>query len=105
MALDIVLIKKSVSKQIPAPVTGRGAIQSPSTYSIILNLICKDGLVEVINQDFMVRYTFGDNVPAIVSILQEEIQGRINAYKEERQIFNSPQLDTALVTLKGNLIG
>jgi len=89
----IEITKKSVKKAMP------------KLYSITLNLVCKEGLIEVINQDFTQKYRTGQNINDIVSKFKTEMQESIDAYKEETQIYSATQFDTAIVTLKNSLIG
>ena len=89
----IEITKKSVKKAMP------------KLYSITLNLVCTDGLIEVINQDFLQKYRTGQDINDIVSKFKTEMQGAIDTYKEETQIYSATQFDTAIVTLKNSLIG
>lgn len=67
--------------------------------------LCKDGLIEVVNQDFSQKYRTGQDINDIVSKFKTAMQEAINAYKEETQIYSATQFDTAIVTLQNNLIG
>ncbi len=93
MALVITVTKKSVTRQIP------------KLYSITLNLTCTDAGITVINQDFSQNYRTGNNIATIVNKFLPIMQEVIDNYKAEQQIFTAAQLDTVIVTLKGNLVG
>ena len=90
--MEIIVTKKAVKK-----------IQ-PKLYAITLNLTCKEGLVEVLNQDFSEHYRTGQNVAEIVNDFKIKMQEAINDYKEEQQIFSTAQLDNAVVALKNGLV-
>ena len=93
MALTILVIKKSVTQS------------QDGLWNITLNLNCKDGVPEVINQDFSVRYKTGQDIEVMVKKVQEEIQKVINYYKSSQVIFNHAKLATAITYLNTNLMG
>jgi hypothetical protein len=74
-------------------------------WNITLNLRCLEGAVEVINQDFSVRYRPGQDAQARVQTILEKMQETIDDYKGEQQIFNAAQLDNAVTWLQTNLVG
>lgn len=93
MALIILVTKKSVTQ-----------VQE-GLWNITLNLICNDGVPEVINQDFSMRYKTGQDVEVVVKKIQEEMQKVINYYKSSQFIFNHAKLATAITYLNTNLGG
>lgn len=93
MALTIEVRKVSVSEQIP------------KLWNITLNLRCTDNEVEVINQNFIVKYRPGQDIEIKVKELQEEMQKTINVYKDEQQVFTHVKLDNAITWLQNNLEG
>ncbi len=54
MALTILVTKKIVTQS------------QSGLWNITLNLVCKDGVPEVINQDFSMRYKVGQDVEVVV---------------------------------------
>ena len=93
MALTILVTKKNVTQS------------QAGLWSITLNLSCKDGVPEVINQDFSMRYKTGQDIELIVKKIQEEMQKVINYYKSSQVIFNHAKLATAITYLNSNLVG
>ncbi len=93
MALSITVTKKSVTQS------------QDGLWGITLNLVCKDGVPEVINQDFSMRYKTGQDIEVVVKRLQEEMQRIINYYKSSQVIFNHAKLATAITYLNSNLVG
>ena len=91
MALQVEVIKISVSKMMD------------KLWNITLNLRCTEGIIEVINQNFSVRYRPGQNAEAKVKSLIADMQKIIDDYKSEQQIFNNPLLETAVTWLQNNL--
>jgi hypothetical protein len=87
MALNCIITKKSVLKQ------------QDKLYNITVNLSLKDGTVEVLNQNFLIKYRTGDNVANKKIALQAEIQAAIDNYKAEQVLFNA----TAFTTLCSNI--
>ena len=92
MALTILVTKKSVTQS------------QDGLWSITLNLACKDGVPEVINQDFSMRYKTGQDIGLVVKKVQEEMQRVINYYKSSQFIFNHAKLATAITYLNSNLV-
>ena len=88
MALTVLVTKKSVTQS------------QNGLWGITLNLTCKDGIPEVINQDFFIRYKTGQDIEVIVKRVQEEMQKVIDYYKSSQVIFN-----TAITYLNSNLVG
>jgi len=93
MALTILVTKKSVTQS-------QGGL-----WNITLNLTCQDVAIEVINQDFSIRYKTGQDIEVIVGNIQEEMQRVINYYKSSQVIFNHAKLATAITYLNANLVG
>ncbi len=93
MALTIFVTKKSVTQS------------QSGLWNITLNLVCKDGTPEVINQDFSMRYKVGQDVEVVVKKIQEEMQRVIDYYKSSQVIFNHAKLATAITYLNNNLVG
>jgi len=93
MALTIEVTKVSVSEQMD------------KLWNITLNLKCTEDTVEVINQNFSVRYRPGQDAEAKVKKMLAEMQEAIDDYKGEQQIFDAIALDTAVTWLQSNLEG
>lgn len=93
MVLTILVTKKSVTQS------------QDGLWSITLNLTCKDGTPEVINQDFSMRYKTGQDIELVAKKIQEEMQRVINYYKSSQVIFNHAKLATAITYLNSNLVG
>jgi len=93
MPLTILITKKSVTQS------------QEGLWKITLNLACKDGVPEVINQDFSVRYKTGQDIEVVVKKTQEEMQRVINFYKSSQVILNHAKLATAIIYLNSNLVG
>jgi len=93
MALTVLVTKKSVTQS------------QDGLWNIILNLTCKDGTSEVINQDFSIRYKTGQDIEGVVKKIQEEMQRVIGYYKSSQVIFNHAKLATAITYLNSNLGG
>ena len=72
-------------------------------WNIVLKLTYTDGVEEVINQDFSIRYKQGQSITIKVQEIKEKMQEAINDYKAEQVIFNHAQLDAALTWLQDNL--
>jgi hypothetical protein len=93
MALSKLVTEKEVKLQIP------------DLWNIILNLTCTDASVEVINQDFSVKYRTGNDIEDKTAQLQEEMQAAIDKYNAEQVIKNHPKMDALVTTLNANLTG
>ena len=91
--MQIEITKVSVSEQMD------------KLWNITLNLKCLDNTVEVINQNFSVRYRPGQDAEAKVKSLLAEMQETIDDYKAEQQILNHVKLDTAVIWLQSKLEG
>ncbi len=72
-------------------------------FSIILNLKVLDGAAELINQDFSENHRIGKTVGYTLGRFQEKMQEFISDYIAEKNIYNSAQLNTAIVTLTNSL--
>lgn len=74
-------------------------------YLITLNLRCLDLGVEVINQNFSIKYRPGQYVEEKAKGAIEEMQKVIDNYKVEQLIYNHTKLDQAVVGIEGALVG
>ena len=92
MALTTTITKKSVS------------LVMPKMWMINLNMVLKDNTVEVLNQDYSVKYETGDLIAPKVSKFVELMQADINKYKSEQLIYNNIQLDTAVTNVQAGLV-
>ena len=72
-------------------------------WNITLNLSVMDGAVEVINQDFSLRYRQGQDIEIKVKAILADMQEAIDDYKTEQVYFNHANLDTAVTYLNNNL--
>lgn len=93
MALVITVIKKEVS------------LQQDKLWNIILNMICTDAAVEVINQDFSTRYRTGDDIDDKTAGLFADMQAVIDEYNAEQVVFDHAKMDTLVTYLNSNLAG
>ena len=93
MPLTILVMKESVTQS------------QDGLWNITLNLTCKDGVPEVINQDFSFRYKTKQDIEVVVKKIQEEMQRVINYYKFSQVIFNHAKLASAIIYLNSNLGG
>ena len=93
MALIPTVIKVSVSETMD------------KLWNITLNLSVMDGIEEVINQDFSLKYRAGEDVESKVKVIETKMQEAIDDYKGEQTIFNHANLDTAVTYLNNNLTG
>lgn len=93
MALTILVTKKSVAQH------------TDGLWNITLNLVCTDVAVEVINEDFSIRYKLGQDIELVVKKAKEDMQRVINYYKSCQVIFNHAKLAAALIYLNINLEG
>jgi len=91
MALVATVTKKSVSKVMD------------KMWHILMNLILTDNSVEVINQDYSVRYRTGDSISDKTAIFINLMQYDIDKYKSEQNIFTHAQLDTAVTNVQAGL--
>lgn len=91
MALTPTVTKKSVTQSMN------------KMWNITLNLSVMDGVDEVINKDFNLRYRTGQDVAVRVKTIGVEMQDEIDSYKGEQVIFNHAQLDTAVTWINNNL--
>lgn len=92
MALTATVTKKSVN------------YVQPKLHNIVFNLILKDGTAEVLNNDFSCQFAQGDMVSQKTAKMIEEMQIIIERYKQEKNIFNSSQLDGEVTTIQGGLV-
>jgi len=93
MALTATVTKKSVTQTMD------------KLWSIALNLSVTDGAVEVLNQDFSLKYRPGQDVAEKVKAVRDEMQKTIDDYKGEQQLLNHAHLDTAVTWLNNNIVG
>jgi hypothetical protein len=92
MALSIQITKKSISRQ------------QDKLYNISVNFSLRDGTVEVLNQDFSIRYRTGDNIATKKIELQRQIQEVIDNYKAEQVLFNNAAFQTMCTNIQSGLI-
>jgi len=92
MAYSVVITKKSVTRQ------------QDKLYVVTVNMILKDTDVEVLNQDFSIKYRTGDNITSKKEALQAQIQEVINNYKAERVIFNAAAFGTMCTNIQNALV-
>lgn len=89
------------------PTVSKVSVSEPQSgmYSVTLNLVCLDGVDEVINQNF----TEPKKDHIAVSVIQErfrvKMQEVIERYKREQQLLGSVQLDNAVSALEASLVG
>ena len=76
----------------------------PNLYSISLNMICKEGTAEIINQDLSVSYWKGQSAVDAINGIKNEMQKVVDKYKREQAILVSTQLDTAVTDIQNSLI-
>lgn len=92
MALQVIITKKSVKTAMP------------KLFSIDFNMRLLDDSVEVINQDFSCTYKPGDGPSSRIAEVKEKMQEAVDNYKNERQIFISAALDSAVTALNGGIV-
>lgn len=93
MALQIEVTKVSVSEQMD------------KLWNITLNLTCEEDSVEVINQDFSIKYKLGQDIDDKRSRFLEQMQNAINAYTGEQAVFDHAKMDSLVTYLQTNLTG
>lgn len=74
-------------------------------YNITLNLSCLDGAEEVIDQNFTEDHRIGKSVSYTIAKFLVAMQGAIDDYKAEQNIFDSAALDNAILSLESDLEG
>ncbi len=79
--------------------------QDDKIYILSANLSCTDSTVEVINQDFSVKYHSNRMVSEVEAELQVKMQSVVDKYKAEQVIFNAAAFDAALSNIQNNLVG
>lgn len=85
-------------------VTKKSVTQSMNKmWNITLNLSVMDGVDEVINKDFNLKYRSGQDIVERVKTVGVEMQDELDSYKSEQVIFNHAQLDTAVTWINNNL--
>lgn len=72
-------------------------------YAVTLKLTVTEGATELINQDFTVNHKIGNSVAYTVARFLGAMQGCINEYQAEQNIYNAAALDSAIETLEGGL--
>ena len=92
MALTTTITKKSVS------------LSMSKMWMITMNMSLKDGVVEVLNKDYSIKYKTGDSVSSKTVTFIELMQADINKYKSEQLIYNNIQLDTAVINVQAGLV-
>jgi len=93
MALAVTVTKKAVTQN------------QEGMWHITLNMVCTDSAVEVINQDYTMRYKTGNDIEVVVKKSLEEMQRTINYYKSSQVVFNHTKLNNAVTYLNTNLVG
>jgi hypothetical protein len=91
MALSVSITKKSVTRQ------------QDKLYNISVNMSLKDGVTEVLNQDFSIRYRTGDNIANKKAELQAKIQEVIDNYKAEQVLFNAVAFTNMCTNIQNGL--
>jgi len=74
-------------------------------FHITHNLICRDGVIEVINQDVCIEYRTGDSPSGITVEFQSKMQEIIDEYKSEQVIFTNTLLNQQVTWLNSHLTG
>ena len=88
MAIDTVIVtKKEVSQQLVG------------LWNITLNMVCEESSVEVLNQDFNVRYRTGQDIEVKAKELEEQMQDAIDEWNAEQVIFDHSKLADAVTYL------
>ena len=92
MAIDTINVTKvSVSQQMD------------KLWNIVLNLTCSESAVEVINQDFSIRYRTGQDAEAKAKELLGGMQAAIDEWNSEQGVFDAAALDNAVTYIQANL--
>lgn len=76
-----------------------------SAFSITMNLICMDGAIEAINQDFSILYKQGMTMVKAKAKMIEPMQAAIDAYKAAKAVSNSAALGTVVSEIQAALVG
>ncbi len=96
MALIIEVTKVSVTEQMN------------KLWNITLKLRLLDDVpepdVEVLNQDFSIRYRTGEDIEDKESKIQVMMQEAIDDYNAEQVIFDHAKMDTMVTNLNNNLV-
>lgn len=92
MVLSVAVSKKSVSKVMA------------KMWHITLNMILTDDAVEVLNNDYSVRYRTGGSISAKEAEFVFLMQSDIDKYKGEQVLFTHPALDTAVTNIENGLV-
>ena len=93
MALTVIVTKKEVSEQLD------------KLWNITLNLVCEESSVEVLNQDFSIRYRTGEDIADKEAAIQADMQNAIDEYKDEQTIYDHAKMNTLVTNLNNNLVG
>lgn len=91
MALVATVTKKSVSESML------------DLFNITLNMVLVDGVDEVINRDYSVRYRPGDSISAKQTALYKMMHEDIQKYESEKQIFDAAALNTVVANVEAAL--
>ncbi len=96
MALTVEVTKVAVTEQMD------------KLWNITLKLRLLDDVpepdVEVLNQDFSIRYRTGEDIANKEADLQIRMQETIDDYKDEQVIFGHAKTDTIVTNLNNNLV-
>ena len=65
-------------------------------WNVVLNLVLKDGTVEVLNKNYALHYRPGDSIAAKKNAWIAMMQTDIDAYKSEQAIYNAAALNTVV---------
>lgn len=74
-------------------------------FSVTFNLICLDGVTEVINKNFSEKHRLGMSMPYTYGKLLLKMQEAIDIYKGEQEIYTSAAFDDVAVALQNELKG
>jgi len=72
-------------------------------YAVTINLSLKDGVTEVLNQDYTDKYRTGQNVSTIVNKFIATINLDIANYKNAQIIYKAAGFDTAITNIQNGL--
>jgi hypothetical protein len=88
MAIDsVVVTAKEVSEQMD------------SLWNITLNMVCEESSLEVLNQDFSIKYRTGQDIEVKAKEVQEAMQAAIDEWNAEQEIFDHAKLNAAVTYL------
>ena len=88
--MDITITKKAVNK-------------TENGYTITVNMVCKDGITELINQDFTQNHNPNNSFDVAMGALKEQMQKVIDDYKSNQTLLENSDLDTAVADIQISL--